>query len=122
MSEICFLLDENIPLTLQAQLEQTEPQLQIYAIGDGSAPPKGTSDPDILVWIEMKGCLLVTNNRATMPVHLQAHLVQGHHVPGIVQLPKRFDIGAILADLVLILGASHPDEFQDQIIYLPLRA
>ena len=92
----------------------------VYAIGDGVAPPKGTSDSDILRWIESHGCMLVTNNRATMPVHLRAHLVQGWHIFGIVQLPRRMDVGAILADLLLIWGASMPDEFQDQIVYLPL--
>lgn len=63
---------------------------------------------------------LVTNNRATMPVHLQAHLTQERHVPGIVQLPRRMNVGAILDDLLLIASASLPDEFQDQIVYLPL--
>ena len=64
--------------------------------------------------------MLVTNNRATMPVHLQAHLSQGKHVPGIVQLPRRMNIGAILDDLLLIWGASQPGELQDQIVYLSL--
>ena len=55
-----------------------------------------------------------------MPVHLQAHLVQERHVPGIVQLPRRMNVGAILDDLLLIASASLPDEFRDQIVYLPL--
>ncbi len=95
--------------------------MRVYAIGDDLAPPKGTSDPDILTWIEAKGCLLITNNRATMPVHLHAHLAQGGRVSGIVQLPRRTNIRAIVDDLLLIWGASLPGEFRDQIVYLPLR-
>jgi hypothetical protein len=121
MSAIGFLLDEHVPLIIQAQLEQMEPGIPIYAVGDGVAPPNGTPDPDILCWIEAHGCMLVTNNRATIPVHLRAHLAQDRHVPGIVQLPRRMNIGAILDDLLLIYGASLPGEFQDQIVYLPLR-
>jgi hypothetical protein len=121
MSAVCFLLDEHVPLIIQAQLEQMDPGMRVYAIGDGVAPPKGTPDPDILRWIETRGCMLVTNNRATMPVHLRAHLAQDRHVPGIVQLPRRMNVGAILDDLLLIWGASLPGEFQDQIVYLPLR-
>jgi hypothetical protein len=120
MSAICYLLDEHVPLIIQAQLEQMEPEMRICAIGDGIAPPKGTPDPDILHWIESHDCMLVTNNRATMPVHLRAHLAQGRHVPGIVQLPRRMDVGVILTDLLLIWGASMPGEFQDQIVYLPV--
>jgi hypothetical protein len=120
MSAVCLLLDEHVPLFVQVQLEQMEPGMHVYAIGDGIAPPRGTPDPDILYWIETHGCMLVTNNRATMPVHLQAHLAHERHVPGIVQLPRRMNVGAILDDLLLIASASLPGEFQDQIVYLPL--
>jgi len=116
-----FLLDEHVPLAIQIQLEQQAPDVQIYAIGDDVAPPKGTPDADILVWIEAHRCMLITNNRASMPVHLQEHLAHNRHVPGVVQLPRRMNIGAILDDLLLLWGASLPGEFQDQIIYLPLR-
>ncbi len=56
-----------------------------------------------------------------MPMHLCAHLAQGGHVPGIVQPPRRMDIHAIVDDLLLLWGAGLPGEFQDQIVYLPLR-
>lgn len=121
MRDVCFLLDEHVPLMIQAQLERTEPELRVHAIGDSHAPPKGTSDPDILLWIEAHGCMLVTNNRSTIPVHLRSHLEGGRHVAGIVMLPKRMrNVGAILDDLLLIWGAKLPDEFEDQIVYLPL--
>lgn len=120
MSAICFLLNENIPRMIRSLLEQIGPEIQVYAIGDGFAQPRGTSDPDILLWIEAHGCMLVTNNRASMPVHLQAYLTQGHHVLGIVQLPKRMNAHLIVDDIVLIWGAGMPDEFRDRIVYLPL--
>ncbi len=120
MNTICFLLDEHVPHVIRVQLEQMEPDIHVYAIGDDTAPPRGTPDPDILCWIEVHGCMLVTNNRASMPVHLQEHLVQNRHVPGIVQLPRRMSIGVILDDLLLLWGASLSGEFQDQIVHLPL--
>lgn len=40
MSALCFPLDEHVPLIIQAQLEQMEPGMRIYAIGDGIAPLK----------------------------------------------------------------------------------
>jgi hypothetical protein len=121
MSSGCFLLDEHVPLVVQAQLAQVDFEVEVCAIGDAIAPAKGTPDADILAWIEDHGCLLVTNNRATTPVHLEAFLALSRHVPGTVQLPRRMKVGAILADLLLIWGASQPGEFQDQIVYLPLR-
>ena len=62
-----------------------------------------------------------STNRASMTVHLAAHLALGRHVPGIIQLPRRMNIGVILDDLWLIWAATQPDEFWDQIVHLPLR-
>jgi hypothetical protein len=115
-----FLLDEHVPRAIQARLVQMAAGIRVYAIGDDDAPPKGTPDGDLLVWIAEQECLLVTNNRATMPAHFAAHLAQGGHVPGIIQLPKRMDIAAILDDLLLIWGAGEDNEFQDRMVYLPL--
>lgn len=120
MSPVCLLFDENVPSFIQAQLARLEPGLRMYRIGDDPAPATGTSDAAILLWIEAYGCMLVTNNRASMPGHLADHLALGHHVPGIIQLPRRMNIRVILDDLWLIWAAAPPDEFQDQIVYLPL--
>ncbi len=120
MSVVCFLLDEHVPLAIQAQLSRIEPAIRVYVVGAEPSLPKGTPDAEILRWIEARGCMLVTNNRATIPVHLRTHVAQGRHVPGIVQLPRRMNIGIILEDLLLIWNAGQPDEFRDQIVYLPL--
>lgn len=76
--------------------------MRVYAIGGEDAPSKGTPDPEILAWVEARNCLLVTNNRSTMPMHLAARLAQGGHVPGIIQLPKQMAIGVIVSSLLLI--------------------
>jgi hypothetical protein len=55
-----------------------------------------------------------------MLVHLNDHVSQGKHIPGIIQLPRQMDIPLIIENLQLIWEASEPDEFQNQIVYLPL--
>jgi hypothetical protein len=55
-----------------------------------------------------------------MPVHLEAHLHAGRHVPGILILDLDLSVGAILDELALIASASRDDEYEDQIVYLPL--
>ena len=120
MSQVCFLLDEHIPISIQKMLEKARPEIRVYRVGDGVAPPKNTPDEQLLAWIEQHECMLLTNNRATMPIHLAAHIARGGHIPGIVQMPRHPDIQVLLYDLVLIWAASVPGEFRDQIIYLPL--
>jgi hypothetical protein len=89
-------------------------------IGDPGAPPRGTPDPDILVWCEAHGFILVTNNRASMPGHLASHLGAGRHVPGVFVLHPRLSLGDLVDELELICGASEPDEYRDALHYLPL--
>lgn len=66
---IQYLLDEHIPLLYRTQLVRRVPELTVRIIGDPDAPPRGTLDPDILIWCEIHNFILVTNNRKSMPKH-----------------------------------------------------
>jgi hypothetical protein len=120
MSPIRYLLDEHISSVLRAQLIRHEPDMIVWMIGDPGAPKRGASDPDILLWCEDNGFLLVTANRKSMPVHLRAHLDAGHHVPGILMLNPEMTLGEIIDELLLIWGASEVEEYRDLLLYLPL--
>lgn len=115
-----FLLDENVAPLYQTQLRQRKPDLVVWIVGDPGTPPKSTLDPEILCWCEEYNFVLVTNNRKSMPVHLTDHIAEGHHVPGILILNLDVSIGQLLDELILIAEASFEDEYQDQIVHLPL--
>lgn len=55
-----------------------------------------------------------------MPIHLTDHIGQGRHVPGILILNPDMSIGQSMDELILISEASFEDEYQDQIVHLPL--
>ena len=120
MSQFRFLLDEDTPHAIRDQLLRREPEIEVLAVGDDTAPALGTPDPEILQWIEREGYVLVSRNRRTMPRHLQEHLKAGGHVPGIFLLRRRYSLGQILDDLILIWEAGRPDEYRNRIEYLPL--
>lgn len=83
MMSLQYLLDENVDPLYGTQLLRSAPELRVWAVGDPSAPPKGTLDPEILLWCEEWDFTLVTNNRHSMPLHLADHLAAGRHIPGI---------------------------------------
>lgn len=89
-------------------------------IGDEGAPARGIPDPKILTWCEQNNFSLITNNRKSMPQHLDDHLTAGHHVPGIFTVNLKASMGLIIEELILIAGASHEEEFRDRIVYVPL--
>ncbi len=115
-----YLIDENVDPIYPNQMRLKKPELSILVIGEPLTPPKGTKDPEILSWCEEYGFILVTNNRRSMPGHLKYHLQQNQHIPGIFILNPQLTIGENIEELLLIAEGSFPDEYQDQIIHLPL--
>ena len=68
-----YLIDENVNSVYPQQLRRREPEIIIRVVGEPDTPKLGTLDPEILIWCEVMGFILVTNNRASMPVHLREH-------------------------------------------------
>ncbi len=120
MSPRKYLLDENVHPGLRAGLQLEWPSTVVWIVGDPGAPPKGTPDPDILIWCEAQGFSLVTNNRASMPVHLAEHLTAGRHIPGIFVLNPTMTISQTIEELALIRATSGADEYVDSLTYLPV--
>jgi hypothetical protein len=120
MNTIKYLLDENVDHSLRSALHQNWPEMTVWIIGDPGVPKRGTSDPDILIWCEANNFSLVTNNRASMPVHLREHLAAGRHIPGIFILNPNMTIGDTAAELALIWGGSEPEEYFDLLNFLPV--
>lgn len=96
MSAIQYLLDENVDPILRKALPQKCPEMVVWYVGEAGVLPKGTLDPEILVWCEQNETILVTNNRASMPVHLQSHLAAGQHIPGIFVLNTKMNVEQII--------------------------
>ena len=115
-----YLIDENTTPALADQLRRRQPSLVVASVGDEMAPPKGTLDPSILLWIETHGFTLVTLNRKSMPEHLRQHIEAGHHIPGILTWRPKASLGEIIEDLLLIWELADTKDYQDQIIHIPL--
>jgi predicted nuclease of predicted toxin-antitoxin system len=115
-----YLIDENVNPLYPNQIRQLEPDIVIKVVGEPETPPRSTLDPEILLWCEENNFVLVTNNRTSMPVHLADHIAQNRHVPGIFILNPNLSIGENLEELILAALASEKDDYQDQIVYLPL--
>jgi predicted nuclease of predicted toxin-antitoxin system len=118
---IKYLIDENLPPLYQEQIFRRTRDLTVWMVGDPGIPPRGTQDPEILLWCELNNFVLVTNNRRSMPVHLAEHLTQGHHIPGIFVLRPKAEVGVVIEELIFIAIAAEENEFQDQIIHIPLK-
>ncbi len=120
MSNLIFLLDENISRSLRDGLSRRWPDMIVWMVGDPGLPPGGAPDPTILQWCEAHHFALVTYNRTSMPIHLQDHLATGRHIPGIFVLRGRMSIGQILDALGAIWLSAESVDYADQITYVKL--
>lgn len=115
-----FLLDEHVNRAIQRQLRRLDPQVDVLAISNPGGPPAGISDPDLLIWIEQNGYILVTENRSTMPMHLATHLAADRHIPGVFWIRPGPRLGDIIEELHLIWNTSTAEEYQDRTLFMPL--
>lgn len=82
--KVRFLLDENLTPRLKVAVLRLNADIDIQRIGDLRTPPLGCLDPEVILYLERSQRLLVTDNRTSMPGHLQAHWEQGNHIWGLV--------------------------------------
>jgi hypothetical protein len=114
-----FLLDENLTLRLKAALQRHDSAIDVLRVGDEGAPPLGTLDPSILHYLEGHRRLLVTDNRSTIPSHIEDHAAEGGHHWGIVWTRPGVRIGPLAEALYLIWVASEAEEWLDRTEWIP---
>jgi Domain of unknown function (DUF5615) len=115
-----FLLDEHLSPAIKEQLQLKDFELEVFCIGEPGVPPKATPDPAILIWTEQNNCILVTENRATMPRHLADHLMAGRKFPGMLLIKKKVSMGTLIDTLLLVAGASQAEEYYGVTKFSPL--
>lgn len=121
---IRFLLDENLPLRLwSAIVRHPQPGLapiDVIRVGDPPDLPRGTQDPDILIWAEREGRILVSEDLSTLPNFLADHLHAGRHPPGIFLIRHGANLRTVVDCLILVAHASEPWEWADRCQFIPI--
>src|SRR5262245_50332571 len=103
---LTFLLDEHLRgSALWHAIRQHNAvgvdAIDMVRVGDPPDLPLGTLDPDILLWMEQHGRLLVSLDKRTLPAALAAHLQAGHHCPGIFLIRPGATVPAVLSSLIV---------------------
>jgi hypothetical protein len=93
--------------------------LDVTRVGEPSDLPSGTRDPQLLLWAEVHGRILVSRDKSTMPGHLANHLAAGHHSPGVFILRPRITLHEVLEYLALVADDNNPVSWRDQVFYIP---
>jgi hypothetical protein len=119
MSRCRFLVDECVPSSLVDGLRRHVLEVEVRQVGESDAPPKGTPDPQLLVFCEDQQLLLITADRATMPRFINEHLNQKRHTWGVFVIGPDASLSLILEELSIVHEASEAQEWIDVLEYLP---
>jgi hypothetical protein len=119
---IQFLLDEDLRGQLwkacQTHNEESHLTIDVLRVGDAGAPPRGTKDPELLLWIEAHDRILVSRDKSTMPQHLKDHWDAGHSVLGVLLLRPKARLNSVLEYMVTIAHPTDATEWVNQLQYI----
>ncbi len=119
--KVRFLLDENLSSRLKVAVLRLNPAINILRVGDPNAPPLGTLDPDILRYLELSQRLLVTDNRTSMPEHLEAHWADGGYIWGLLWVRPNTSIGQLAEEIFVIWETTEAEEWRDYVDWIPFQ-
>jgi hypothetical protein len=99
-------------------LRRRVPDLDLITVDEAGLAT--TPDPDVLEWAATHGRVLVTQDVNTLIGFALDRVRAGQPMPGVVVCGKSVTIGQAIDDLELIACCSDPDDFRDQVKFLPL--
>ncbi|MDJ0617826.1 MAG: DUF5615 family PIN-like protein [Calothrix sp. MO_192.B10] len=117
--KVRFLLDENLPPRLKVAVLRLNPTIDILRVGEPDAPTFGTLDPDVLTYLERTKRLLVTDNRTSMPAHIEAHWANGGHIWGLFWIRPKTPMGQLAQELLLVWETTEAQEWFDRLEWIP---
>jgi hypothetical protein len=80
----------------------------------------GVDDPEVLAWAAREGRVLLTHDVSTITRYAYERVAGGLPMPGVAELDQDAPVGSVIPDLLLLAEASRPDEWERQVLYLPL--
>jgi hypothetical protein len=81
----------------------------------------GADDDAVLEWALTENRIVVTHHKATLVGIAYARMATGKPLPGVFAASQSAPVPVLIEDLVLILECSSPEEWRQQVRYLPLR-
>jgi predicted nuclease of predicted toxin-antitoxin system len=116
---LLLVADENFNNDIVRGLLRRKPDLDIVRIQDVGL--SGADDSVILEWAAQENRILLTHDVSTITKYAYQRIQVGKPMPGIIEVSRSVPIGIAIEDILLLAEASRDDEWEGQILYLPLR-
>ncbi len=120
---IAFVLDEKLrgkplwPVIRHYNLAG-RPPIDATRVGDPGDLPLGSIDADILIWAERVDRIILTEDMATFPAELAAHLRLGRTSPGVFVIRPSATVAVVLSWLELVVLDNRRSSWVDIVTYV----
>ena len=116
---LCLLADENFNNDIVRGVRRKEPNLDVVRVQDlGLA---GADDPTVLAWAADNGRILITHDVSTITRYAYDRVRNGMSMPGVFEITRNTPLSVAIKEVVLLAACSRSDEWEGQVLYLPLR-
>lgn len=115
---ISLAADENFNNDILRGLLRRHPHYDVVRVQDVGLT--GAPDPEILDWAARENRVLLTHDLATMPDFAYRRIEAGKSTPGIIAVHRKTPFRQVIEDLILVVEYSSPEEWANQVRYLPL--
>ena len=117
---IRFLSDEDFNRRILRGLRRRLPALDVVRVQDVGLITR--PDTEVLEWAAKENRVLLTHDVTTMSKHSFDRVNQGLPMPGVIEVSQLIPIGEAIEELILIAECSLENEWQNQVIFLPLKS
>ena len=115
---IRFLADENFNGIIIRGLLRRQPLIDLLTATEAGLG--GADDPAVLQWAAEQHRLVLTHDAKTLAAFAYERLASKLPMSGVVEVSDRLPVGQVIDDLLLIAEASAQEEWDGQVVYLPL--
>lgn len=112
-----FLADEDFNGRILRGLLLRNPNVDIVRVQD--IGHSGATDSVILNWANDHHRILLTHDGRTMPLHVRTRFAEGLSISGVLIVDDLAPIGVCIDDIMLVAESSEPEEWLNQVYYLP---
>lgn len=110
--------DEDFDGRITKGLRRKQPDLDLVRVQDVALRER--PDERILEWAAFEDRVLLTHDRTTIPGHVKQRLAADLPVTGAIIVSQWMKIGHAIDEIRLVVACSHPDEWTDRILFVPL--
>lgn len=116
---IRLLADENFDGRILDGIRARLPAVDIIRVQD--ADIYQAADPVVLACAANENRVLLSHDVSTLVNYAYGRVKAGFAMPGVIEVHRDTPIGQAIDELEILIGVGLPDDFENQVRYVPIR-